>query len=397
LGAEKAAVTSVGIFTYSTKPRGSVVHAACLAEALVDAGHHATVYALGKEGTSFYRPLRCPSRLFPAREAPGDPEALVRQRVGEFAAGMAAIAADVGAHDVWHAEDCLAASALLDVRGPASPAIVRTVHHVERFENPYLASCQRRSILAADRVLAVSRLTRRDVAREFGRDASLVPNGVDAGRFAGPPSRDRRWLRERFGASPDDAVVLSVGGVEPRKNTLRALAAVRGAALVHPNLRWIVVGGSSLWDHSAYSARFESELALAGADLRSRIVRAGAVDDAELTALYRLSDVLFCPSEQEGFGLCVLEAMAAGLPVVVPEGAPFDEYLDDRSAMRVDPRSPEHMAAALTSLIADRELRGRLANAARTIAEAFSWRRSAQIHAGLYASLRHAGTTPLER
>jgi hypothetical protein len=50
---------SIGIFTYSVRPRGSVVHAAALAEALADRGHEVTLYALRKPGDNFYRPLRC--------------------------------------------------------------------------------------------------------------------------------------------------------------------------------------------------------------------------------------------------------------------------------------------------------------------------------------------------
>ena len=61
---------SIGIFTYSSKPRGSVVHAAALAEALCALGHRATLYALSKPGEGFYRPLRCPLRLLPPNQRP---------------------------------------------------------------------------------------------------------------------------------------------------------------------------------------------------------------------------------------------------------------------------------------------------------------------------------------
>ena len=57
---------SIGIFTYSTKPRGSVVHAACLAEALERRGAQVTLYALSKAGDGFFRPLSCALRLISA-------------------------------------------------------------------------------------------------------------------------------------------------------------------------------------------------------------------------------------------------------------------------------------------------------------------------------------------
>ena len=64
---------SVGMLTYSTKPRGSVVHAICLAEALTARGLDVTLYALTKAGDGFFRPVRCKTRLIPAAEAPPTP------------------------------------------------------------------------------------------------------------------------------------------------------------------------------------------------------------------------------------------------------------------------------------------------------------------------------------
>src|SRR5258708_34408688 len=124
---------SVGVYTYSTRPRGSVVHAMSLAEALVAAGHDATLYALCKPGASLYRPLACPVELIPAAAAPADPDALIRQRIEELVCGLRRLARR---HDIFHAQDCLAANALLAARSGASAPVVRTVHHVERFDSP---------------------------------------------------------------------------------------------------------------------------------------------------------------------------------------------------------------------------------------------------------------------
>ena len=101
---------SIGIFSYSTKPRGSVVHAACLAEALQRKGAQVTLYALSKAGDEFYRPLSCALRLIPAEPAPSDVDALIRQRIAEFRSGIRALGVE---HDICHAEDCLAANALV--------------------------------------------------------------------------------------------------------------------------------------------------------------------------------------------------------------------------------------------------------------------------------------------
>jgi glycosyltransferase-like protein len=381
---------SVGMFTYSTKPRGSVVHAASVADALSRAGHQVTLYALGQAGARLYRDVACSVTLFPAREAPSDKDALVRQRVSELMAGLDA---SVLRHDVLHAQDCLVASALIQATTARGIPMVRTVHHVEHFESPYLIECQRRSIACADAVFAVSRTTQAEVTAAFGRSSQLVPNGVDPERFAGPPP-DRAWLKRAFGIPDDDAVILSVGGVEPRKNARRALAAVELARAAHPRLSWVIAGGSSLWDHSDYAAQFEADLARWPSDDRRRVVRTGPLEEADLTALYRLADVLLFPSQKEGFGLCVLEAMAAGAAVIVSRGEPFSEYLSPADAAFVDPLSVEAIAAALADLLASSGKRAALARHAMARVGSFTWARSASVHVAQYEALltRHGRT-----
>jgi glycosyltransferase-like protein len=377
---------SIGMFTYSTRPRGSVVHAASLAEALARAGHDVTLYALSKGGGSFHRPVNCRVELIAAGDAPAAGAALVRQRIDEFAAGLRARRV---AHDVYHAQDCLAASALLEAGTPALRPIVRTVHHVDRFEDAYLASCQRRSILEADVVLSVSAATRTEIAAHFGRGAAVVPNGVDRKRFEALEARDE--LRARLGIRPADLCVLSVGGVEPRKNTRRCLAAVSRVHEANARIVWFLVGGDSFWEHAAYRAEFEADLARVPEALAARIVRPGSVSDGELTALYRASDVLLCPSLQEGFGLCVLEAMAAGTCVIVPGRPPFTEYLEERSAAFVDPESVDSIADALAALLLDPPRRAELAAAAANRLSPFSWERSARCHIERYENIGAEG------
>jgi len=381
---------SVGIFSYSTRPRGSVVHAACLAEALSRAGVNVTLHALSKAGDEFYRPLRCAVRLIPAEPAPTDPDALIRQRIAEFRAGLAGLGAGFA---IWHAEDCLAGSALLARRSErGGMRVVRTVHHVEHFESEYLLACQRRSIEEADALLSVSEATRREVRENFGLDAPVVTNGVDLERFAEFRTEVQVELARRIGVQPGEPLIVSVGGVESRKNTLIALRAVALAFERHPTLRWVIAGGASIWEHEIYRAQFSAELAALPAQLRSRIHVLGTIPEQELTALYQLSDILLCPSTQEGFGLCVLEAQASGCVPVVSQGAPFDEYLDEQCARFVDPHSVTSVAAVLCGLLADAPLRARLVEAGRTRVACRSWDHVAAQHLVHYESLLRRAT-----
>ena len=377
---------SIGIFTYSTKPRGSVVHAACLAEAMQRKGAHVTLYALSKAGDGFYRPVSCALRLIRAEPAPTDVDALIRQRIAELHDGIRELRPR---HAICHAEDCLAANALVLARAElGDAAVVRTVHHVEHFESPYLMACQERSVASADLVLSVSQVTRREVLASFGREAPVISNGVDLRRFEAPQIELMQSLRERIAALPGDTVVLSVGGVEPRKNSLAALEAASLAYARHPTLRWVIAGGASIWEHESYRAEFARRLAELPQRLRARITVLGTVSESELTALYQLGDVLLCPSLQEGFGLCVLEALAARCAVVVPQGAPFDEYLDSSCASFVDPRSAPDIARALLQLLRDPHERQRLAQSGYQRVQRYSWDLVAERHLARYESLQ---------
>ncbi len=380
---------SIGMLTYSTKPRGSVVHAASLAEALARAGHDVTLYALAKDGAGFFRPLACAVALIAAGEAPPEKAALIRQRVAEFANGLRLRKAS---HDVFHAQDCLAASALFEEDEQVRRPIARTVHHVDAFDDPYLRACQRRSVLDADLVFGVSRMTQDDVELYFGRRPVLVHNGVDLARFAAPTSVATAAIRRKYGIAADDTLILSVGGVEPRKNSRRALAAVARLYENHPRIAWLIVGGESIWDHAAYQAEFEADRAMLASGLAARIVRVGAIADDDLTCLYRASDILLCPSTQEGFGLAVLESMAAGTPVVVSGREPFTEYLNEEAAAFVNPDSVESIARALVDLAADPGRRARIAKVASKVAKDFSWDTSAAAHVPHYeAAIRARG------
>jgi len=376
---------SIGIFTYSTKPRGSVVHAAGLAEALQRRGAEVTLYALSKALDGFYRSLSCGLRLLPAEPAPTEVDALIRQRIAEFRAGLSVLRPR---HDICHAEDCLAANALAAAKAELSgAAVVRTVHHVEHFESPYLMDCQARSVSSADLVLSVSQVTSRDVRAAFGREAPVISNGVDLSRFAARSALDEQRMRERIAAEPGDTLILSVGGVEARKNSLGALRAVALAFARHPRLRWVIAGGASIWEHETYRAEFARRLAGLPKELQARVTMLGTVPEADLTALYQMSDVLLCPSLQEGFGLCVLEAMAARCAVVVPHGAPFDEYLDDHCASFVDPDSAAQIAVSLGRLLSDPGARQRFADEGYQRVQRYSWDLVAERHLARYESL----------
>ena len=121
----------IRLVTYSTKPRGGVVHALSLAEALGDRGHDVELWALSADGAAFFREPRVTARLVPVERRPGEP---VRDRILRYADVLADGLRAAGPADVHHAEDCLSARSLLALRAEGVvPAVVRTIHHVDDF------------------------------------------------------------------------------------------------------------------------------------------------------------------------------------------------------------------------------------------------------------------------
>lgn len=380
---------SVALLTHSTNPRGGVVHALELGEALTALGHRAVVHAPDPGGRGFFRSTRCGTVGIPARPVSGGGlGALVEARIADYLAhfdrhGTAGC-------DLHHAQDGISGNALANLRERGRiPGYLYTVHHLDEFADPAVAERQERAIANADRVLCVSRLWRDTLAREHGIDAVLVGNGVDRTRFTPQPGAGDAALRERLGLGRGP-VYLSVGGVEARKNSARLLDAFLMLRRDRPDAQLIIAGGASLLDHSGEARAFDALIAGSGVGVGpgQAVIRTGPLPDADMPALFRLADALVFPSLREGFGLVVLEAMASGIPVIVPRIAPFTEHLDAGDALWVDPFDPVSIATAMTDALQP-DLAGQLRTAGMELAAGFGWDACARRHLDIYHEVLH--------
>ena len=112
----------------------------------------------------------------------------------------------------------------------------------------------------------------------------------------------------------------------------------------------------------------------------------GPVTDAELEGLYRAADVFALPSTKEGFGLAVLEALAAGLPAVVSDLDVFRTFLaDGESALMAPVGDPAALADALVRVARDPALAARLRDGGRVVAARHGWDAAAAAHEAAYA------------
>jgi glycosyltransferase-like protein len=375
----------VAMLTYSVRPRGGVVHAIAVAEALAARGHAVELFAVGPPGAAFFRVPAVPATVVPHTPPDGDFDAKIASTIATYRDGLRPLLRD-GGFDVVHAQDCISANAALALRDEGVvDAVVRTVHHVDDFRSPSLIACQIRSIAEPDRVLCVSPPWIDRVREEFGVEAGLVGNGVDAARYR-PPRDDAERAAARDDNDLDGRLaILTVGGIEPRKGSLTLLDAFAAARDALPERRpvLLVAGGATLFDYRDEIDRFRARAAELDLDGDLRVL--GPVSDDELESLYRAADVFALPSAKEGFGLAVLEALAAGLPAVVSDLDVFRGFLDDEASALLAPAGDATaLAGALVRVARDPALAERLRAGGRAVVRRHTWARVAEAHETAY-------------
>ncbi|MEL6332287.1 MAG: MSMEG_0565 family glycosyltransferase [Cyanobacteria bacterium J06626_26] len=372
---------SIALLTYSTKPRGSVIHTLELAQALAELGHQPCVFALDKDNQGFHRSTPFNTCPVPAALCDKGIDQLIQQRITEF---VTFFQKHPEQYDIYHAQDCLSANALAILKQQGRiPHFVRTVHHIEEFKSPYLQDCQEKSIHQPDRCLCVSDVWQQALEKNYDIQAHRVINGV-SGRFSAQLDGSEAGLAEAYGIQ-NGPIYLTVGGIEPRKNSINLLKAFYRVKQQQPQAQLVIAGGATLFDYQAYRQEF-MEL-VSAYDLADSLVLPGVVPDVDLPTLYRLADVFVFPSVQEGWGLVVLEAIASGLPVLTSNQAPFTEFLSEQQAMLVAPENVAEIATTMLTLLNPDIARSLIQNS-RPIIDQYSWQRSAQMHLELYADLR---------
>lgn len=232
-------------------------------------------------------------------------------------------------------------------------AMLRTGYRLE------LAKARR-----ARHIIAVSEHTRGEVVRVLGVDPSRIAVTYEAADPAGTVEPDPAILR-RLGL--EGPFFLYVGAAYPYKNLRRLIEAF---ARVNGDYRVVLAG-----DHEEFRAALEQRVAMLG--LGERVVFPGQVTEAELAALYQAALAYVFISLREGFGLPGLEAMAAGAPVVAARAGSLPEVYGE-AARYCDPMDLDSIAAALTEIAADGELRKRLVALGRRRVAVFSWTRTAE-------------------
>ncbi|WP_127783677.1 MSMEG_0565 family glycosyltransferase [Rhodococcus sp. X156] len=358
----------IALITYSTKPRGGVVHTLALAEALARAGAEVWVWTLGRGGDdAFFRPVDPAVHVRVVPFAPIDGEDVGDRILRSITVlGEAFTPAD---YDVVHAQDCISANAV--------GRCVRTIHHLDEFATPELAACHERAVVEPFARVCVSAAVAREVQDGWDLTPTVIPNGVDAQRFsagAADVAGRRRWAEEL------GEYVLAVGGIEPRKGSIDLVEAYALLARERPGLNLVFAGGETLFDYRWYREAFDKRCAELG--VQPRVL--GTVAEEELPSLVAQASVFAFLSTKEGFGMAAMEALAAGVPVVARDLPVLREVFGTTVAFA---STHAEMAAALAWPGGDRA-------AGRELALRHSWDDAARAHLDFYAALEpHEATS----
>jgi glycosyltransferase-like protein len=362
----------IGLLTYSTRPRGGVVHTLALAEALAAAGASVTVWTFGRgSSTTFFRAVdpRVEQVVVPMDERDG--EEIGARILRSIATLRAAFDQAFDGYDIVHAQDCLTAN--------AAGRCVRTVHHIDHFSTPELATCHERAIVEPYAHICVSAAVAAELRAGWGIKATVIPNGVHAARFAAAAGGDagavaaRAAWRARLGR-----YVLTVGGIEPRKGSIELIEAYARLRSVVPDISLVIAGGETLFDYRDYRARWQRR----ADELGLTPVVLGPVDDGDLPALVAAASAFAFPSTREGFGLAAMEALAAGVPVVASDLPVLREVFVGAAAFA---GTPAELAAGLWRAVDHPDPIRRAAG--RALAGQYTWEAAAATHLALYETL----------
>lgn len=228
--------------------------------------------------------------------------------------------------------------------------------------------------------IAVSEASMQFAGRYFPGEYTIIPNGVDTERYLQPVDP----LPEYQDGNP---TVLFVGRYSDERKGFRYL--LEAMALVQerlPQVRLLVVGSG---DPSLFRSYLRP---------LQQVEFLGFVDDAKLSRLYRSADLFCAPSiGQESFGIVLLEAMAAGCPIVAADNPGYRQVLEHRrQGLLVQPRNVEALAVAILQVLQDQSLRQALAAQGVQKAQSYSWNRITKDILAFYERVIHTTAALVE-
>lgn len=261
---------------------------------------------------------------------------------------------------------------------------VGTVHDLSQLHLPakydafrmfYVLRVLPRFMRRLTRVLSVSESTRKDLieyARVDPARIRVVHNGADLARYR-PGDREQARARIVSVLGTDAPYILYIARLEhPGKNHVRLIGAFAALKRAHPEFEHKLVLVGSRWNGAE-----SIDAAVAAHGMQDEVVFPGFVPNESLCDLYVAADLFVFPSLYEGFGIPVLEAMAAGTPVCASNTSSIPEVVGD-AGLLFDPANEDEIAQAMLRLLTDDALRAECVQRGLRQAKRFSWEAAAK-------------------
>jgi phosphatidylinositol alpha-mannosyltransferase len=354
-------------------PGGVQFHVRDLAEHLIGNGHAVSVLAPADDDTPVPEYVEAAGRAVPVRYN----GSVARLAFGPVSAARVRRWLSDGSFDVLHIHEPVSPSLSLLALWAAQGPIVATFHTANLRSRAMQAAhpLLRPSLEKISARIAVSEDARRTLVEHLGGDAVVIPNGVYVDRFAAAA------LRPQWQGTPDRPTVAFIGRMDEPRKGLPVLAAAIPAVLARcPGARFLVLG------------RGEGDDALSGLDpvCRAAIELLGPRDDADKQALLRSVDAYVAPhTGGESFGIVLVEAMSAGVPVVASDLGAFRRVLDDGEfGVLFSAGDSAALADALVGVLADPATRAVLAANASAAVRRYDWGRVAERVLTVYETVR---------
>jgi len=233
----------------------------------------------------------------------------------------------------------------------------------------------------ADAVIALTKDMKKEIQRRIcNRHVFVIPNGIDLSEFEGP-SLVR--TRSELHINPAERIILFVGRLRPEKAVEYLIEAMNVIGQECPMARLLIVGDGK--------ERQNLESLVTKLDLGKGINFVGEVPHEEVPVYMAASDVFVLSSLSEGFPSVLLEAMAAGLPVVATNVKGLSEIIEEgENGFLVEPRDPEGIAEKVLQFLGDDDLRQRISRNNKKKVREYSWEgvidRIEEVYASLNAS-----------
>ncbi|MDI3535255.1 MAG: hypothetical protein PWQ82_1620 [Thermosediminibacterales bacterium] len=291
-----------------------------------------------------------------------------------------------GNFDIIHCHDWMTAYSGKALKHSFRIPLVATIHATEWGRNggiynqtqSYINSVEWWLNYEAWKVICCSKYMKNELQNLFSLPEDkirIIPNGIEVNTLK---DLDIKFKRSDY-ASDDEKIIFFIGRLVEEKGVQIALKAMPIVLAENPNVKFVISGDGP---RSPALKKLASELGIA-----HKVIFTGYIDDKVRNSLFNASSAAIFPSLYEPFGIVALEAMAAGVPVIVSDTGGFKEIVDEReNGLKVPPGNPEMLAKAINTILENQILAQKIkAKGLNMVKKRFSWENIAQKTVEVYS------------